>query len=136
MLVSEAIKWYNSKWLIILQARNHRDIYKGLYILMKLLRIFNVLYSLSLCYNRNKFVHGIVQKLRAISSTEPRSDCHHFSIPKDKDQEALGLRPMAEVSSNLLGTVLFLSVAWEHLTSVVYLQADGLFLQRDLFYIR
>ena len=136
MLISKVIKWYNSKWLIIPHAHNHCHIYKGLYILMMLLRICNILDSLSLCCNHSKLVHGTLQKLRAMSSTELRSHCHYFSIPKDKDQETLGLRPMTEPSSNLLGTVLFLSAAWGHLTSVVYPQAASLFLQRDLFNIR
>ena len=110
MLVFKVIKWYNSKRFIIPHTRNHRHIYKGLYILMTLLRICNVIYSL--CCNHKELVHGTFQKLRAMSSTELRSHCHCFSIPKDKDQETLGLRPVTENSSNLLGTVLFLSAAW------------------------
>ena len=34
------------------------------------------------------------------------SHFHYFSIPTDKDQEALGLQPMTYPSSNLLGTML------------------------------
>ena len=135
MLVSKVIKWYNSKRFIIPHTGNHCYIFKGLYILMMLLRICNVLYNLSLCCNHNKLVHGTLQKLWTMSSTKLWSHCHYFSIPKDKDQEGLGLWLMTEPSSNLLVAMLFLSAAWGHLMLVVYLQVASLFLQRNLFYI-
>ena len=91
--------------IIIAHACNQRHIYKEMYILMTFYAFTRLFTAFSLSCNHNKQVHDTFHELQVMSPTEFPS---HFP-PTDKDQKALGWRPMTDPSSILLGTYNYLS---------------------------